>query len=425
MKKYILISIGLVIAIILLLKMCKIDAGTTSFTEEPVHETDTIAPVMEYGLPIDSFNVVAGKIRPNENLASILLNQGVPTNIINQLSRCADTFDVRKIRSGNTYKMFLSNDSLRTPIYFAYEHTLTDYVLISLTDTIAISLGSKPIKTITKTATGTINSNLWSAMSDNQINPVMSIELSEIYAWVIDFFGLQKGDQFYVVYDEDYIQDTLSVGIRKVHAALFRHQNNDYYAYYFEQDGIPSYFDENGQSLRRAFLKAPLKYSRISSRYSSGRMHPILKIRRPHYAVDYAAPSGTPVFAIGDGFVVSKGFQGNGAGNYVKIKHNSVYTTQYAHLSSFAKGLSQGDRVIQGQLVGYVGSTGLSSGPHLDFRVFKNGSPVDPLKLEAPPVEPVKPENRETFKQYLALYHPRLLQLQQPHQPDTTKLAQK
>jgi len=258
-------------------------------------------------------------------------------------------------------------------------------------------LGEKPTTVEKKLAHGTIASNLWDAMLENNINPMMSIELSEIYAWSIDFFGLKKGDQFFVIYEERFL-DSTSVGIEKIQAALFNHQNKDFYAIYFVQDDNGTYFDEDGGSLRREFLKAPLKYNRISSRFSKNRFHPVLKIYRPHSGIDYAAPEGTPVYSVGDGVVIKKGYQKNGAGNYVKIKHNSVYTTQYAHLKAFSKGLKNGDHIVQGQLIGYVGRTGYATGPHLDFRFFKNGEAVDPLKVDAPPVEPIKKINREEFE---------------------------
>ena len=194
--------------------------------------------------------------------------------------------------------------------------------------------------------------------------------------------------------------DSTSIGVGQIKAALFRHHNRSYYAFLFDEDGEWNYFDEDGNSLRKAFLKAPLKFSRISSRFSSGRLHPVLKIRRPHHGVDYAAPAGTPVYAIGDGRVSHKGWDAKGGGNYLKITHNSVYTTVYMHLKGFAPGLTQGKQVRQGELIGFVGSTGLSTGPHLDFRVFKNDRPIDPLKMEAPSVEPVKAVNRARYTAY-------------------------
>jgi murein DD-endopeptidase MepM/ murein hydrolase activator NlpD len=219
--------------------------------------------------------------------------------------------------------------------------------------------------------------------------------LSEIYAWTIDFFGLQKGDRFKVIYEEEFIGEE-SVGIRRVHAAQFEHAGSSIYAIPFIQDSVMSFYDTTGASLRKAFLKAPLRYSRISSRFSGARRHPILKIVRPHHGVDYAAPIGTPVVAIGDGRVTSTTYEG-GAGRMVRITHNSVYSTAYLHLSRFGPGIAPGVYVKQGQVIGYVGSSGLSTGPHLDFRFYRNGSAVDPLKVEAPPVNPVAPEAMDQF----------------------------
>jgi murein DD-endopeptidase MepM/ murein hydrolase activator NlpD len=398
MRKDLLISILLTIATIILLVKCT-NSNTQPINEGgPVHEIIDEEPIhLEYGLAVDSFQIEDGRVKRNQNLSHILIPYGVTPKAIDKIAHIKEPFDVRKIRAGNNYKLFFSKDSLKALQYFVYEHTLTEYVVIKLTDSIEIIMGEKPTSIEKKMASGTINSNLWDAMIDNNINPMMSIELSEIYAWSIDFFGLQKGDKFYVIYEERFL-DTVSAGIERIHAALFNHQNEDFYAIYFVQDERGSYFDDKGGSLRRAFLKAPLKYSRISSRFSKSRMHPVLKIRRPHSGVDYAAPEGTPVYSVGDGFIIKKGYQKKGAGNYVKIKHNSVYTTQYAHLKGFAKGLKTGDHVAQGQLIGYVGKTGYATGPHLDFRFFKNGEAVDPLKVDAPPVEPIKKINKEEYE---------------------------
>ena len=398
MKKGILLSIVLTTVTIFLLHNCKNTNHQINTDEEPVHEIYEEKPVvhLEYGIAIDSFNVIEGKIRRNQILSQILRGYGVSPKTIDKIARQKEVFDVRKLKSGNPYKIFTTKDSLNQLCYFVYEHTLTDYLVIKFTDSLELYTGQKPTEIRKQMASGTISTNLWDAMVENNINPMMSIELSEIYAWSIDFFDLKKGDNFYVIYEERLL-DTVSVGIERIYAALFNHQNKDFYAIYFVQDNRGSYFDDEGNSLRRAFLKAPLKYSRISSPYSEHRFHPVLKIYRPHHGIDYAAPTGTPVHSVGDGFVLKKGYQKKGAGNYIKIKHNSVYTTQYAHLSAFARGLKTGDHVKQGQLIGYVGQTGYATGPHLDFRFFKNGHPIDPLKVDAPPVEPIKKVNKEEF----------------------------
>jgi murein DD-endopeptidase MepM/ murein hydrolase activator NlpD len=224
----------------------------------------------------------------------------------------------------------------------------------------------------------------------------IALSLSEIYAWSIDFYGLQKGDKFRVVYEENFVYGK-SIGIGRIFAAQFVHTKEDFYAFQFTQNNEDSYFDDKGKSLKKAFLKAPLKFNRISSSFSAHRFHPVLKIYRPHFGIDYAAPTGTPVVSIGDGTVIAKAYQAAGGGNYVKIKHNSVYTTSYMHLSGYGPGISNGVRVRQGQVIGYVGMTGLASGPHLDFRVFFNGSPMDPLKVKAPPTEPVAEKNMKDY----------------------------
>lgn len=354
-------------------------------------------PEMKFGLPIDSFFIVEGKIKPNQNLGDLLTGFGVSMAQIDQLARNSfEVFDVRRIRSGNNFYIFQSLDSAKTARYLVYENNRIDYVIFSLTDSLNSFTGKRDVEVESKTAWGVITSSLWNTMVQNNLSPVLAIELSEIFAWSIDFFGLQKGDRFRVLYEEQFV-DGFSVGIGPIHAVEFEHANKTFSAYRFFQDDRFEYFDADGQSLRKAFLKAPLEYARISSHFSHGRMHPILKIRRPHHGIDYAAPAGTPVVSIGDGLVQERGYQAGGAGNFVRIKHNAVYTTVYMHLRGFGPGVNKGSRVKQGQVIGYVGSTGLSTGPHLDFRVYRNGSPIDPLRMEAPPLEPIKSENLAEF----------------------------
>lgn len=349
-----------------------------------------------YGLAIDSFNMEANVVGRDQNLGQILMKYALPERALTQLLLYADkVFDVRKIREGNRYTAFLSRDTLYRLQYLVYEHTPVDYVIFDFTDSVKVYLRQKDIVTRQHRVQGSIETSLWDAITRNNINPLVALELSEMYAWTVDFFGLQPGDQFTVIYDELYV-DSVSIGLGRIHAAKFFHGGRDLLAIPFTQDSVETYFDAEGNSLRRAFLKAPLRFSRISSRFSGSRMHPILKIRRPHYGVDYAAPIGTPVYAIGDGRVIMAGYQ-SGSGRIVKVRHNGVYTSTYMHLSGFGKGITTGKYVMQGELLGYVGSSGLSTGPHLDFRVTRNGSPIDPLKMESPPVDPIKPENVAAF----------------------------
>ena len=349
-----------------------------------------------YGLAIDSFNIETNVVGRDQNLGQILMKYTLSERALTQLLLYADkVFDVRKIREGNKYTVFLSQDTLYRLQYLVYEHTPVDYVIFDFTDSVKVCLRQKDIVTRQQLVQGSIETSLWDAITRNNINPLVALELSEMYAWTVDFFGLQPGDQFTVVYDELYV-DTISIGLGRIHAAKFFHGGRDLLAIPFTQDSVETYFDAEGNSLRRAFLKAPLRFSRISSRFSGSRMHPILKIRRPHYGVDYAAPIGTPVYSIGDGRVITAGYQ-SGSGRIVKVRHNGVYTSIYMHLSGFGKGITTGKYVMQGELLGYVGSSGLSTGPHLDFRVTRNGSPIDPLKMESPPVDPIKPENVAAF----------------------------
>jgi murein DD-endopeptidase MepM/ murein hydrolase activator NlpD len=349
-----------------------------------------------FGIPLDSYNIVTGKVKRNQFISSILSAHGVDWNDIEKLlTDNRETFDPRKVRTGSSYSVLMTRDTLSKPDYFIYNHDPRVSYLFSLKDTLAIYRHDAEIIRTLRYSSGTISTSLWEAVQENNLNPNLSAELSEIYAWTIDFFGLQKGDKFKVIYEEEFIGEE-SVGIRRIHAAQFEHAGSTIFAIPFIQDSVMSFFDTTGASLRKAFLKAPLRYSRISSRFSGGRMHPILKIVRPHHGVDYAAPIGTPVLAIGDGRVTSTGYEG-GAGRIVRIRHNSVYSTAYMHLSRFGPGISSGVYVKQGQVIGYVGSSGLSTGPHLDFRFYRNGSPIDPLKVEAPPVNPVAPESMEEF----------------------------
>ena len=377
----------------------------TAGCRENAQETSLIPPsdsslyadiVTRYDIPVDSFRIFEGRIRPNQFLSDVLVQNGLPFERVQEaVQEARKVMDIRKIISGNRYTAFCTHDSIKNLKYFIYEHSPSDYYIFAFNDSVKVSKKTKAVRTEIRSSTGVISTSLWDAMKETKVNPMMAIELSEIFAWSIDFFGLQTGDRFNVIYEESFV-DSISTGITKIFGAYFGHMGVSFYAIPFVQDGVESFFDEEGNSLRKAFLKAPLRFSRISSRFSGSRLHPILKIRRPHYGIDYAAPIGTPVYAIGDGIITRTSFEGQ-AGRMVSIKHNSVYSTAYLHLRNFAAGVAPGAYVKQGQVIGYVGSTGLSTGPHLDFRFYKNGHPVDPLRVESPPVEPVKPENMAEF----------------------------
>ena len=358
------------------------EAGTES-ASEPEH-----IPQLEYGIVVDSMEVIRDHVKRNEFLADILLGYDVDYIVIDKIAKNSyDIFDVRKIRVSYPYAVIRTLDSVPEVQYFVYEESPSNYVVFDLRDSLRVFRGKKEIEKRIATTSGRITSSLWNAMVENDADPNLANELSEIYAWTIDFFGIQKDDYYRVVYEEMYIDDVY-VGLSRVIAANFNHMDYDLYAVYFVQDSTGDFFDSDGGSMRRTFLKAPLRYKRISSRYSHSRMHPILKYRRPHLGVDYAAAAGTPVQSVGDGVVTFAAYT-KGGGYTVKVKHNGTYTTAYCHFRGFAKGIKQGVHVKQGQVIGYVGSTGLSTGPHLDFRFYRNGQAIDPLKVKSPPAKPV------------------------------------
>lgn len=371
-----------------------------SGTEEKTIIQDTIIPSPPkklYGIDIDSLIITEGKVRRNQTLAVILSKLDIPYQKIQTIiDNSGDTFNFRKVKMGNKYIVYSQKDSAKTVKYFVYIDNPIDYFIFDFGESPNVRHKKREVHSDLRTASGIIETSLWVSMTEKNYNPELAIELSDIYAWTIDFFGLQKGDSYKIIYDEQFV-DSSSIGIKRILAAYFHHAGENFYAIPFIQDGREDYYDQDGASLRKAFLKAPLRYSRISSRFSNSRYHPILKIRRPHHGVDYAAPTGTPVHTIGDGKVIAKKWAGGG-GRMVKVKHNSVYTTTYMHLSRYGKGITPGKYVKQGDIVGYVGKSGLATGPHLDFRVYKNGHPIDPLKMKAPPVKPISEENMPEYR---------------------------
>lgn len=405
MKKDILVGIALsaMVVVIIQFSLTKSLSHYTYKAEKSIEDTIAIKPIVrEYGFPVDSFNITRGRIRWNEPLAILLSKKyKVDYAVIETLVQNAKgKFDLRKIRARNKYILLKSLDSAEIAQYFIYEHSSTEYIVFSLADSIWVEKRDRKIKTLRRYSSATIETSLWNAMIDNNLNPMLANDLSDVFAWSIDFFGLQKGDHFTAIYDEEFVDDATSIGIGHIYSVVFNHMGKDFYAFQFVQDSVISFFDEQGNSLRKTFLKAPLRFNRISSGFSYSRLHPILKIRRPHTGIDYAAPIGTPVYSIGDGIVTQKKYTKQG-GRQIKIKHNSIYITGYLHLNGYAKGIKLGSHVKQGQLIGYVGKTGLATGPHLDFRFWKNGKPVNPLKIKAPPVEPVKEENMEPYRKVM------------------------
>lgn len=390
MKKTFLYPLFL-LAITAALVSCKgnKDNSNDNGKTEAAQEQEAVEPrTIEYGVDVTDLSVVHGKIKSGQIITSLLRNLNADANAITRAAFIPDSvFNVRNIRAGNGYSAYYTQDSVPELVYLVYSHSLVDYVVFHVKDSLRVERYRKPTTIVNRTAYATITSSLWNAIDEAGLNLQLALDLSDIFAWTVDFFGLQSGDNFKIWFDEEFV-DSISIGIPKIYAACFTRNNDSKYALFFENEEVSGYWEPNGDNIKKAFLKAPLSFSRISSHFSYARKHPVYKTVRPHLGVDYAAPMGTPVMSIGDGVVIAKGYRGGG-GHTVKIRHNSTYTTAYLHLSKYGKGIAVGERVSQGQVIGYVGSSGTSTGAHLDFRVWKNGQPVNPLAIESPPTEPI------------------------------------
>jgi len=397
------IRLIIVIALFLILLVASLVAFKDFIFDPIVHPVEKNAQTIEYGIVTDSFKISRGEIQPGENLGVIFSRFGVNKQILDNLNKYTDgVFDIRKLRSGNSYTAMISNTPGNKIQYFIYSLNDTSYVIFDFRDSLHVNKDAKEVQRRLRSVAGVINSSLWATMQKSGTDPNMAVALANIYQWTIDFYAIQKGDAFKVIYEELSV-DGKPISIGEIHSALFVHNGKEYYAYRFEQESVTDYFDEKGQNLRKEFLKAPLKFSRITSKFSNSRLHPILRIRRPHHGVDYAAPKGTPVHTIGSGTVLKAGYAG-GAGRLVTIKHNNGYTTSYMHLAGFGPGIRPGTSVSQGQVIGYVGSSGLSTGAHLDFRVYKNNKAIDPLRMDSPPALPVSAKYKASYDSIREMY---------------------
>ena len=352
-----------------------------------------------FGIDTEEYNIERKRVKRGESWSKILDSYGITTQKIIRLNQLSKSIcPLHTIRADNYYTTFIRKDSTSLALdYLVYEKSITDYVVFAFVgDSVAVRTGEREVELRRKKSSATIESSLWGAVIKAQLPYALASEMEDIYQWTVDFFGIQAGDKFTVIYDEKFI-DTLSVGIGRIWGAKFTHKGKDIYAIPFIQGGKLQYWEEDGGSLRKQLLKAPLKFTRISSKFSNARLHPVLRKYRPHHGVDYAAPVGTPVRAVADGTVTYKGYNG-AAGNMLKIKHPGNLQSGYLHLRGFAKGVKVGARVSQGQVIGYVGSSGRSTGPHLDFRIWKGGRAINPLTIPQKPSEPISKDNREKFE---------------------------
>ncbi len=367
---------------------------------EKSHELDTLIQEAQllYGIETGEFEVINDEIARGDNLSVLLFKYGIGHAMIDRIVKESKAvYDLTKIVAGRPYTVFMSSDSVPRAKCFIYEPNAHEFIVVDMRDSLRIYKGEKEVEMRVRSASGTIHGSLWETMQRNKLSPALVMELSQIFAWTIDFFRIQKNDHFKVIFEEKFIDDEF-VGIGKVIAIEFGHYGKDYFAFRFENNGeFVDYYDIKGNNLKRAFLKSPVEFARISSKYTKRRFHPVQKVWKPHLGTDYAAPQGTPIMSTANGTVAEKGYT-NGNGNYVKVKHNDTYTTQYLHMSRFAKGLHKGQRVRQGEVIGYVGSTGLATGPHVCYRFWVNGKQVDPFGQKLPESEPIAKEYRPAFE---------------------------
>jgi murein DD-endopeptidase MepM/ murein hydrolase activator NlpD len=390
-------KIRFLLPIILFLAACSSDEKNKD------EQADIQKANFEYGYDLNEFIVVRDTIRSGDTFGAILdANHVSQAEIFEVVSKIKDSFDVRKVQIGRPYVLLNSKDSIDRTQVFIYEKNKVDYAVVDLRDCIFSYNDKKPTTIIEKTASGTITSSLSETMEDQKLSPYMTDRLASIYAWTIDFFRLQPNDRFKVVYTEKFINDTIPAGLDEIKAVYFEHRGKPLYAFRFLADstiGIHDYYDHEANNLRRAFLKAPVKFSRISSRYNLKRRIKYYGYKvRPHKGTDFAAPVGTPIMATADG-TVTKSERKRANGNYVKIRHNSTYDTQYLHMKK--RNVKVGDYVRQGDVIGWVGMTGNTGGPHVCYRFWKNGRQVDPFTLDLPASEPMEESLKPKFFDFI------------------------
>jgi murein DD-endopeptidase MepM/ murein hydrolase activator NlpD len=365
-----------------------------SYTDITLNKT----PNLLYGISVDEHTVIEDKVKKNQFLADILSSYNVPIHLINQVAALPRTiFDVRKIVPDKKYTVFCKGDSIKSARVFVYEPNPIDYIVFNFDDTLRVDVCQREVSVVEKSIAGVILSSLSNTIFEMGISHELTNKFVDIFAWQVDFQRLQKGDIFKLVYEEIQVEGK-PIGIRNINGIYFEHFGSPYYAIPFDQGNGTDYFDDHGKSLRKALLKYPIEFTRISSRYSGRRFHPVQKIFKAHLGTDFAAPTGTPIRTVGDGIVEEAQYKSNN-GNYVKIRHNGTYTTQYLHMSRIEPGIRAGVRVRQGQKIGYVGSTGLATGPHLCYRFWRNGVQVDALRVELPPSEPIKSEFASAYEE--------------------------
>ena len=392
----------MLLAVILNLNSCKEDKAQIIEEELAIVEP-VIVEVNEFGFNLNNYFVKRDTVRAGDSFGEIMKRHNIGYPKIFQITEGArDSFDIRKLQIGKPYTLLCTKDSLQEPKCFIYQPNREEYIVVNFQDSIHAYTSKRPIKYVEKEVSGTITNNISETLAAKGVSLILAYNMSDIYAWTIDFTRLQKGDRFKVIYTDKYIDDTIYAGIDNIKAAVFEHRNKPLYAFQFETDSvfkIRDYFDEDANNLRRAFLKAPVEYKRISSRFNLSRRIALYGNKiRPHKGTDFAADLGTPIRATANGTVTKSSFT-RGNGNYVKIKHNSTYETQYLHMKK--QNVKVGQYVRQGDVIGWVGMTGNTSGPHVCYRFWKNGHQVDPFREKLPESEPISDSLQTKFLDYI------------------------
>ena len=379
-----------------------VSCGNDTKAEPEIIQPKKEKIIKEFGFTLNNYEVKKDTIDRGDSFGLILeKNELYYPKIFNIVNEVKKVFDIRRVNVGRPYTILYSKDSIRKPEYFIYQPSSIDYLVVSLGDSIYAEKKQKEVKLVKYEASGVIKSSLSETMQELGLSPLITNELSEIYAWNIDFFRLEKGDNFKIMYTSKFIDDSIYIGLNRVHNSYFEHRGKPFYAIEYETDsirGITEYFDENGKNLRRAFLLSPVQFSRISSRYNLRRKIAYYGRVKPHYGTDFAAPVRTDIRATASGRVEKSGYT-RANGYYIKIKHNATYSTQYLHMRK--KGLKVGTQVKQGDKIGEVGMTGYTSGPHVCYRFWKNGKQVDPLKQKLPEAKPISDELRLKYLAYM------------------------
>ena len=354
--------------------------------------------VIEFGFKFNDYDVVQDTIVSGDTFGSILEGQYIGDKKVHEIvEKVKDSFNVRNIRIGKHYTLLRSKDKTKKLQVFVYQPDRTNYFVVDLRDSVTAYKKQKPITIKRRTIASELNGSLSETLEKQNVEAALATEISKVYAWSIDFFKLHKGDKFAITFTERYINDSIYDGVDNLEAAFFEYKGKIIYAFPFRQDTTSSkvdYYDEEGKVLKNMFLKAPLKFINITSRFAKNRFHPVQHTWKAHKGTDYAAPTGTPIMTTASGTIAKTGYTA-GNGNFVKVKHNRTYETQYLHMSKIL--VRQGQRVNQGDVIGKVGSTGLATGPHVCYRFWVNNTQVDPLRLKLPNSEPMNAKYKKRF----------------------------